>query len=347
MLLEQSDASTGPTRTRRRFVFLAPALAALAYPFLLAAFHAAVASYIASTAAWIAVVAGLFITAAFLVPVVGLSVAARLARLEAPSEFEVRARQLAYGTIAAPPMFVLFGVGLGLLGSPIRDTTAWIGLWCLSILFAAIGGRVKSGMMVPPPAWLRVAHGISATILVVFVGFHLFNHMMALFGSQTHGYVMKAGRTVYRSALVEPIFIGMLVFQIGSGVVLANRWIGQRVDFYRAFLTGSGVYLAAFLTAHLNSALISARLVHGVETDWAWASGAPTGLIMDAWNIRLLPHYAYGAFFILMHLASGTRTILLAHGAEVEFANRLWLIAMAVSAMIASTIIGALLGLRL
>jgi hypothetical protein len=39
----------------------------------------------------------------------------------------------------------------------------------------------------------------------------------------------------------------------------------------------------------MNSALISARLIRHIEMNWAWASGGQAGLILDVWNIRLVP----------------------------------------------------------
>jgi hypothetical protein len=109
----------------------------------------------------------------------------------------------------------------------------------------------------------------------------------------------------------------------------------------------SGTYLAAFILTHLNSALISARAVHRIPTDWAWATGAPSGLIMDAWNIRLLPHYALGVFFVIAHLTCGLRQVLLAHQVQARFVQRLWVTGLIVAAGIAITITCGLCGLRI
>jgi hypothetical protein len=67
---------------------------------------------------------------------------------------------------------------------------------------------------------------------------------------------------------------------------------------------------------------VYARSFLSIPTDWNFAIGA-TGLIHDAWNIRLLPHYALGVFFVLSHLASGLRMVLIAHGVDRLAANRL------------------------
>jgi hypothetical protein len=97
----------------------------------------------------------------------------------------------------------------------------------------------------------------------------------------------------------------------------------------------------------LNSALVSARVVHHIETNWAWASGAPTGLIHDAWSIRLVPHYALGVFFVLAHLSSGLRGVLIAHGGGVTFVNRIWAEGLVASALVSAAIMSGLCGARI
>jgi hypothetical protein len=157
---------------------------------------------------------------------------------------------------------------------------------------------------------------------------------------------MKVGRTVYRAAPVEPVLVMLLLFQVASGLRLAWRWSGLGNDVYRIFQIGSGAYLSAFILAHMNSAFISARAVHKIETDWSWASGAPAGLIHDAWNIRLLPHYALGVFFVIGHLSSGLRVVMLAHGVRRAVADRVWAAGLTAGAVISAAIVCALCGLR-
>jgi hypothetical protein len=104
--------------------------------------------------------------------------------------------------------------------------------------------------------------------VVSFVLFHLTNHLLGLVRPDVHAAVMKVGRRVYRSPVVEPVLIGLLLFQVVSGARLAWRWSSLPADAYRVFQIGSGAYLAAFILAHLNSALISARTVHKIDTGW-------------------------------------------------------------------------------
>jgi len=156
---------------------------------------------------------------------------------------------------------------------------------------------------------------------------------------------MRIGREVYRSSLVEPVLVGLLLFQAASGLRLAWRWSGNSLSPIRAIQVGSGVYLAAFVIVHLNSAFV-ARAVRHIETDWAWAAGAPNGLIMDAWNIRLVPHYALGVFFVVTHVFCGLRGILLAHHVRAAAAGRIWLGGLMIAAALSTAILCGLSGLR-
>jgi hypothetical protein len=329
---------------RRKLAGLFPAAAAMAYPFLLQAFHSVVAQ--PASAVRLALAVALLVLA-FAMPLSGLAFACWQVRGPHLLQSDLRARRLAYASIAAPPLFVLVGVAPGLVGLHVQEAALWIGLWALAGLYGWSG----RGLLAPPQTgqpsgtW-RVAHGAAAAVIACFVLFHLTNHLSGLAGPAVHAATMKTGRTVYRAAAVEPVLVLLLLFQVASGLRLAWRWSGLRNDAFRIFQIGSGAYLAAFILTHLNSALISARTVHKIETDWAWASGAPAGLIQDAWNIRLLPHYALGVFFIAGHLSSGLRVVMLAHGVRAPIADRIWFAGLALGTLVSATIVCALCGVR-
>lgn len=329
--------------------WLALAILTLAYPFLLAAFSDAIGTGRPSANGLPAVAGWLYLFAAMSVPLVGLGWAYCLREGAGASDFRVRARRLAYLTIAAPPLFVFIGVTRGLVGRPLTDQSIWLGVWILAIGLAFIPLRAAG---TPPgvaakSVHLRVAHGVSASLILLFIAFHLTNHLSGLIGPDTHAAIMMAGRKVYRVLPVEIVLIGLLLFQIGSGLLLAARWSREPGDGFRVLQIGSGIYLASFVITHLNSALVSARVIRHIETNWAWASGAPEGLLYDSWNIRLVPHYGFGVFFVLIHLLLGLRQVVLAHGAEIRMVNRLWLIGMLASMAVAAAIMAGLLGVRL
>ena len=323
-------------RSMTRASWFAPSALALAYPFLLHAFSNATGA--AAAVGWLC----LFLAAS--TPLVGLACAYRLRAVSDPQDWRVRARSLAYLTMTAPPLFVFVGVTRGLVGHPLSDEMIWLGLWGAAIAY--VGLRPPAAAIVPG-ARLRVVHGVSAALILVFIAFHLTNHLSGLFGPDVHRAIMKAGRTVYRLPVVETLLIGLLLFQIGSGVTLARRWSRLPGDGFRVLQIGSGLYIASFIVTHLNSALIGARLVRHVETDWAWASGAPDGLIHDAWNIRLVPHYGWGVFFVLAHVLLGLRQVLVAHAVPLPVVNRLWAGGIVGCGAIAVAIMAGLLGLRL
>jgi hypothetical protein len=347
-----NQVQTSPAVASRNRLVLAPILLTFAYPFLLKGFNASVTT--AESGGNLGWGAGsIFLLAIMSVPLVGLLWAYRLTMSSEPvSPYLIRARQLAYFTMAAPPLYVFIGVTRGLVGRPFTDDTIWLGVWLLAVIYVSTRHFVSADGPLDTVAprstpRLRVAHGISAAFILLFVCFHLTNHLSGLLGPQMHASIMKMGRAVYRIPVIEIALIALLLFQAASGLSLALRWSRATGDFFRVFQIGSGIYVAAFIITHLNSALISARAVRHIETDWDWASGGAEGLIYDAWNIRLTPHYALGVFFVLSHLCSGLRQVLIAHTVKVQLANRIWMIGVFVSLAIASAIMSGLFGARL
>jgi hypothetical protein len=97
----------------------------------------------------------------------------------------------------------------------------------------------------------------------------------------------------------------------------------------------------------MNSVFVFARLYLGIDSDWGFATGAPTGLIKDAWNIRLVPHYGLGIFFVLSHLAAGGRAVMLSHGVRRNYANRLLVGSATAAAIVALVVMFGMSGGRL
>jgi hypothetical protein len=96
----------------------------------------------------------------------------------------------------------------------------------------------------------------------------------------------------------------------------------------------------------MDSVFIFARTYLGIDTDWDWATGAPTGLVKDRWNIRLVPHYWLGAFFVLAHLAAGARDVMMAHGVSKGFADRFMVGGAVVAGLVATVIMLGMCGMR-
>lgn len=337
-----------------RLTLLTAPLAGFVYPFLLEGFHASVAPVFAGHAAQPALrsaAAAGFLLLAFAVPIVALLAAMSLGEIAEPSPAQRRARAIALLAVASPPLFVFLGVELYMLHDPVPDVWVWSAFWVvMSALAASPGGNAVAPPVVrPAPARLRVAHGISALcIIAIFLALHLTNHLTFILGPVTYRAVMKAVRHVYRQEVLQPLLVLLFLFQVGSGVYLATRATAARpIDRFRTFQVGTGIFLAAYVLGHMNSVFVFARLYLGIDSDWGFATGAPAGLIKDAWNIRLVPHYGLGVFFVLSHLAAGARAVMLAHGVRQRYADR-FLIGIATAAgFVALVIMFGISGARL
>jgi len=330
----------------------APAVFTLFYPFFLKGFHWSVEA--GST-----LMPALMLALAFAVPALGLAVALKLGRIAQPDAGQLWAKRLALLAVAAPPVYVAMGVLLYMAKDPIADTTAWLILWgalAISGLLAlrrtpvlaspAAAARQASGAPSLSPA-LRVAHGVSAVaILLLFLAMHLSNHLAGLLSEAAHRHLMDVFRLVYRAHVVEPLIVLLFLFQVVSGLALLRVHTRRPADFFRTLQIGTGAYLVFFILGHMNSVFIYARSFANIKTDWDFATGAPTGLIHDAWNIRLVPHYYLGVLFVLAHLALGARIVALNHGVQRERADAWTKAGIVLAALIALLIMLGMSGLH-
>lgn len=329
----------------------ASAATAAIYPWILDAFHWSVMPSASHPDAPIPpgaiLLASLLLVAAFAVPLINLMIASAPFQSSAPASVIRRVRRFALLAITAPTTYVFFGVLTYMAGSKIPDAWIWTPAW---LVFGYLSSR-SAGSDIPghasASAQLRVAHGIAGALVTIYVLFHIFNHLFGLISPESHAAVMEIGRRVYRAKLIEPLLVALMLFQIFSGLRLVWTLSESSTDRYRMFQLASGVFMSVFILGHMNSVFIFARTWLNIPTDWAFATGAPTGLIRDAWNIRLVPHYALGVFFVLAHLASGLRVVMLAHGIRMSVANRLWWSGIVLSVAISAAIMCGMAGLRL
>jgi hypothetical protein len=332
-----------------------PAITAAIYPWILDGFHWVVtpvsngsSNTQISTASTL--LAALLLLAAFAVPLVNLMIASR-PQLPTLTAAHIWARRFALLAVTAPTVYVLFGVLTYMAGSKIPDTWIWTPAWLLfgywvSRASASASASVTSRRYLRS-GHLRVTHGVTGAIVAVYVVFHIFNHLFGLISPEAHGAVMDIGRKVYRAAAIEPLLVAAMLFQIATGLRLAWTWSETSIDRYRVFQVASGVFMSVFILGHMNSVFVFARSFLKIPTDWAFATGLPTGLIHDPWNIRLVPHYSLGVFLVLAHLCSGLRVVMLAHNVNRSAANRTWWVGTVLSALVSAAIMCGMTGLRL
>jgi hypothetical protein len=121
---------------------------------------------------------------------------------------------------------------------------------------------------------------------------------------------------------VQPALIALFAWQLATGLRLLWVKSARRGDIYSSIQTASASYLRVYIPSHLIAVFVLGRWWLGIDTTFAWASGAPNGLLLDAWNVRLIPHYSFAVLFLIGHLAMGVRAVLLGHGVSVAAANR-------------------------
>jgi hypothetical protein len=316
-------------------LWLVPLIAALCYPLFLRSCYGSMQMFAASQTAFdrvasiVSFVASL--AAAFAVPLSAARYAGHLARSSVSSTLEVRAYRFAHLAFAAPPLFTALGVITGILGIGTNiqgigglDFPIWILLWLGLGLYCARSETHETRIEAHPPSRGLVGfHGaLALTVLLVFLIAHLVNHLFGLWSPSLHGRVMQVLERIYRGRVMEPMLVLCMLLLVVSGVTLAWRHTAIQGDVYRRVQTLTGVYLAAFILSHMTAVFVLARwLLHIATNDWAYPSGAPTGLLGDAWNVRLIPHYAIAAWAAVTHVGLGLRGVLRAHGVAERRAN--------------------------
>jgi hypothetical protein len=340
------------TGAKAQIPMLVPPLAAMLYPFVLKGFHASVtriAQDAASSFDLSCLSAPVWLALAFAMPLIATLAAMSLSEISQPTAAQLRAKRVALLAVAAPTLFTFIGVVLYMLRDPVPDSWLWVAGWAivLALMLRPDNGAPAKVAVCLVPTPLRVAHGVAAlALVVVFLALHIANHLVFPAGAETYDAVMKIFRHVYRTEILQPLVVALFLFQIGTGLFFVWRRTAAPSDRFRTFQIASGVYLAFYVLGHMDSVFIFARTYLGIDTGWGFATGAPTGLIKDPWNIRLVPHYWLGVFFVLAHLAAGARAVIMAHGISKTFADRFMVSAAVAAGIVATVIVLGMCGMR-
>ncbi|AWW00410.1 hypothetical protein [Arcticibacterium luteifluviistationis] len=147
---------------------------------------------------------------------------------------------------------------------------------------------------------LRKIHYYSGLTLTLFIGFHLVNHFVSIFGVQYHLDLMDSFRVVYRNILVETVLLAAVLVQILSGLKLAFSKKKVMASFYEKVQVYSGLYLAFFLVIHV-SAVLFGRLVLEVDTNFYFGVA---GLNAFPLSLFFVPYYSLGIMSFFGHIAA-------------------------------------------
>jgi hypothetical protein len=324
-------------------LWIPPLIAVAIYPGLLVLFDQAINGYHESGSPLMAVYAALTMLLAGSVPVL----AARALLVMRHDAGPVLTRGMLYLMVGTPSLFLLSYrfirmTGVGQFGLIVTWASAWL---AVGLMLYASNGRGRGTRATPdrPATWVRVVHG--ATALCLLLGFllaHVANHNLALWSVELHGVVLRWLRLWYRSDWVEPVLFALLLVMIGTGVPMVLRYSRQRMDAFRVVQAATGAYVGIFICSHVVATLSGRRA--GVDTDWFFAAG-PDSLLAGASMIsRLIPHYVFGTFCLILHVACGLRVVLLQHGVPMLIGNRALYGLAGAGLIVTVTIAAALLG---
>ncbi|MET0535586.1 MAG: hypothetical protein ABW171_15325 [Steroidobacter sp.] len=321
-----------------------PWLAVVLYPAFLLAFDGAINGYHQSGG--LAMAGGALLAMLLAASVTPLALRALLITRNDAGPALVRG--ILYLTVGAPSLFSLTNTlsWLVKLSQPVF-ISLWIGVWLtVGLLLYLCRQRIDDGEQKPPVGWLRVVHGVSALVLLTgFLLAHLGNNSLAAWSVELHKAVQTTLRTWYRSELIEPVLLTLMLIMIATGVPMVARYSRQRLDAFRVVQIATGAYVGIFICSHVVAVLNGRRL--GIETDWFFASGPNTLLDGSSLLGRLIPHYVFGTLCLIVHLGCGLRIVLLKHGVPQALSNRALYAVASVGMVVTIMITSALLGFHI
>lgn len=320
---------------RQKMLVLCALTGALLYPGVLYLFYLCNSAFVAGNS--VALIGSVFfLFCAVLVPLVSLHISINYFSNAPGTKEELHLKQILLLPSMSPPLYTCIGVVLYIIGWDIEIAT-WAFIWCALILAVALMPAPRAGLTETfEGSRLRVAHGVVALLLVFgFILPHLLNHLSALHSVGLHKSVMDALRLWYRQPVVEAVIVCLFIFQLVSGVMLLARKMRRSSSTFDVLQTGSGLYLGVFLSSHLMAVFFLGRAMLNIDTNWDFASGAPVGLLLDPWNVRLIPHYGIAVLALFVHLACGLRVVALAHGHRINTVKPVVVLLLVAGALVA------------
>ncbi|MGH8229502.1 MAG: hypothetical protein ACREU3_16645 [Steroidobacteraceae bacterium] len=278
-------------------------------------------------------------------------------------------RRLLHLACTVPPLYLVWirVAGLGSLRGSTAALVGWgIGWVVLATLaWSASRGAVESASAPVPasspvepadaakPSLLAVLTGRSrkvhrvavVALLGAFLVAHLANHLFALWSVSAQTTVMDALRLWYRAIWMEPLILALFVLAAFTGLLRLSRLTRAPADGWRVLQTASGGYIAIFLVSHIWATL-GARY-HGIDTNWAFASGGKAGMLASGVAAMVLLYYTFALLAVAVHAGLGLRMVLLSRRVRAAAANRSARWVFACGSAMSALIVAALLGARL
>ena len=145
---------------------------------------------------------------------------------------------------------------------------------------------------------LRHWHRVSAILIGLFLILHIGNHLAGLGGQERHIAYMAWARPYYRNALVEPLLLILLAWQIASGLFMAARNWKSRRGGVAWLQVVSGLYLSFFLLIHVVAVMVGRGFLR-LDTDFRFAAA---GFHVSHWEYFFAPYYFLGVASLFTHV---------------------------------------------
>lgn len=147
---------------------------------------------------------------------------------------------------------------------------------------------------------MKRIHFFSGLVMTLFIGVHLINHFVSIFGIAAHIELMDKLRLVYRNRIVETVLLIAVLTQIISGLKLYFSQRKKATNFYKKLQIWTGLYLAFFLLIHVGAVLTGRYLLH-LDTNFYFGVA---GLNTFPFYLFFGPYYGCAIISFFGHLAA-------------------------------------------
>ena len=147
---------------------------------------------------------------------------------------------------------------------------------------------------------MKRLHYFSGIIILIFVGFHLLNHVYSIFGINAHIQLMKDFRVVYRNIIIETVLLTAVAIQIITGTKLFLKKRKTASGFFEKLQIRTGLYLAFFLLFHVGVVLFG-RYYLKLDTNLYFGVA---GLNTFPYNLFFIPYYALAIISFFGHISA-------------------------------------------
>ena len=147
---------------------------------------------------------------------------------------------------------------------------------------------------------VKKIHYISGLVIAIFVGLHLLNHFVSVFGVENHIELMNTLRLGYRNLLIESILLIAVFIQIISGVKQAISKRKLANTFFEKLQIWTGLYLAFFFVFHIGAVMMG-RFYMQLDTNIYFGVA---GLNTYPFYLFFVPYYGLAILSFFGHIAA-------------------------------------------